>query len=355
MDLTKIEQHMPLVIPSTVTELASRMALIEKIDPTSFKVLKLILSKTEAKQSQVTDLIKNNQIDNLDKICLLIHYFGHQNSDPHELFDTTIETTVDDRYPHQILIELHELPRIRAKLAVLEIIYAKIDCGTDFLNMIELSDLYLRSEKFMDHLDTIRDIKFYLAKDEAASIYANDSLKKIYSTLSTDQRKSKKHSIQFSILKWKKFAIEQHIYLLRKNITSELEFKKFLKNLNLTITDIIANQLNDHKKSAGEIALDILVESGSINSVRSFWDKSKTSGSVNISSWVEMVYGFKFPREILQSPLTRSYKVWKPLENFKFHSSIWSDKSDFPSIHSLAEHMISSVHGKQNATKSRIK
>ncbi len=355
MDLTKIEQHMPLVIPSTVTELSCRMALIEKIDPTSFKALKSILTKTEVKQSQVNDLIKNNQIDSLDKICLLVHYYGHQNSDPHELFDAPKNTTVDARYPHQILIELYEFPRIRAKLAVLEIIYAKIDRGTDFLNLIEICDLYLRSEKFMDHLDTLRDLKFYLGKDKAASNYSNDSFKQIYNAISVDQRGSKKHAIQFSILKWQKFAIEQHIYLVRKQISSELEFKKFLNNLNLITSDIINNQLNDHKKSASEIALDILVESGAINSVRSFWDKSKTSGSVNISSWVEMAYGFKFPNEILKSPLTRSHKIWKPLENFKFSPSIWSDKSNLPSIHSLAEHMISSVHGKQNATKSRIK
>ncbi len=355
MDLTKIEQYIPLVIPSTAIELSCRMALIEKVDPISFKSLKSILTKTEVKRTQVNNLIKNNQINSLDKICLLVHYYGHQDSNPLELFDISKNTISDVKYRHQMLIELYELPRIRAKLAVLEVIYAKVDCGSDFLNIIEICDLYLRSEKFMDHLDTLRDIKFYLGKDESASMYANDSLKEIYSTISTDQRKSKKHTIQFSILKWQKFAIEQHICLLRKNIASEIEFKKFLNNLNLITTEIINNQLKNHKKSASEIALDILVESGKINSARSFWDKSKTSGSVSISNWVEMVYGFKFPNEILQSPLTRSHKVWKPLENFKFLPSIWSDISNLPSIHSLAAHMISSVHGKQNAPKSRIK
>lgn len=311
-----------------MAEITERLRLIEAVQPDTHELLTTMLAGTveqrQAIQTKISELFKLNEIDDIDKFCLLtFYYFKTSESDPYDIKSDVLEAA-------EFILTHWELPRIRVKLAILEVLYAFLD-DSQSVELVKTSDLYARSDAFLNRFAQLRDIKFFLKDEDGKN--ADKNLREMLSALDIDKRKFKPSSHSFQILKIYKDFIETGLGLLLQKSISFEQFENSLKGqFDLSCSDITKTRIVNGSRSKVDMALEIMTDSKLIDDPRTFWDLTKSKGSSKLSHWIEIFYAYKFPSLSLCDPVLRSAKVWKPLERVPIVPSYWTQSAENASI-----------------------
>jgi len=317
-NIPKIE--IPLVIPSIEEDIKIRLNLLKQTNHKFYETFSHACEKKEIATESIHQIFKENKITIFDKLALFVLYSAEV-EDKFDFFNDNIIT----KDQASLFIRTYELPFIRAKLAAVEILYKSDLFKPKILSyLVGNSDLYMRSDAFLNALTSARLIKHYASESK--------HLNNIFKIMGIDARGKKQKSQNFYMQRHHKNMVETGITMLRDGTTDEAIFRHTLNIFKLELSPLMMSQVKSKKMSASELSLEILTDSKIISSPNAYWDQTKSNTSSKMTKWIDCLFSHRITKEIMSDPILRSYKLWKPLESFYDTPHIWTQNPHLDSI-----------------------